>query len=80
VDIELSDAALTEFDRLESDDPDRHQVLVGDLALVEQLGLDEQDRWAQLLGFDYYQGPTGRVRYWISRERDRVVIEFFDLD
>ena len=80
MDIELSDVALTEFDRLEAEDPDRHQLLVDDLALLALHGLDEGDRWAQLLGFDYYQGPTGRVRYWISRERDRVIIEFFDLD
>jgi hypothetical protein len=80
VDIELSDVALTEFDRLESEDPDRHQLLVDDLALLAHLGLNDSDRWARLLGFDYCQGPTGRVRYWISRERDRAVIEFFDLD
>ena len=80
MDIELSDVALTEFDRLEAQDPDRHQLLVDDLASLARLGLDDGNRWAQLLGFDCYQGPTGRVRYWVSRERDRVIIEFFDLD
>jgi hypothetical protein len=41
--------------------------------------------WAVIGSLRYCQGPTGRVRYWLSVESpddepEHAVIEYFDLD
>ena len=80
MDVELSDEALAEYDRLEASDPAMFELLRDDLALLAVHSIDDLDRWATLLSLGYYQGPSGRARYWAVVERGRFVIEFFDID
>ena len=78
--VHLSDEALDEFERLERDEPDRFEVLVGDLAMLDVLAPEDLDQWAVIGTLRYCPGPTGRVRYWLASEADRLVVEYFDLD
>ncbi len=78
--VHLSDEALNEFERLETYEPDRFEVLVADLAMLEALGPEGLKQWAVIGTLRYCLGPTGRVRYWLGREDNRFVVEYFDLD
>lgn len=80
MDVELSDEAVAEYERLERDDPTSFDVLRTDLALLQLSRIEELDVWAALAGLTYYLGPSGRARYWAVVEQGRFVVEFFDLD
>lgn len=80
MDIELSDEALAEYERIERDEPDRHALLVDDLTMLAATAPVNIERWTSIAGIDYVLGPTGRVRYWVVIEGERLVVEYFDLD
>ena len=80
VKIVLSDEALAEFERLERDEPERFLHLADDLAMLDLMTIDDVPTLASIGSLLYLQGPTGRVYYWVGRDEERVIVEYFDLD
>jgi hypothetical protein len=77
----LSTEAENTLDVLEHGDPTNFELVVTDLEMLAQLGIDGISLGAMFGGWARMTGPTGRVAYWVmADDQDRWLIESIDVD